>query len=64
MGEEGVSGGKRHNVISIAINTASKVALYDCFEGPLALLNGQFMAKLNHYLIKYKSKNIGNWHDR
>ena len=31
--------------ISTAIKTALKVALYDCFDGPLAPLNGQFMEK-------------------
>ena len=32
--------------ISTAIKTALKVALYDCFDGPLAPLNGQFMEKI------------------
>ena len=35
--------------IYTAIKTASKVALYDFFDGPLAHLNGQFMEKVNHY---------------
>ena len=35
--------------IYTAIKTASKVALYDFFDGPLAPLNGQFMEKVNHY---------------
>ena len=34
--------------ISTAIKTALKVALYDCFDCPLAPLNGQFMAKVDH----------------
>ena len=35
--------------ISTAIWIALNVALYDCFDGPLAPLNGQFMAKVNYY---------------
>ena len=35
--------------ISTAIKTALKVALYDCSDGPLAPLNCQFMAKVDHY---------------
>ena len=35
--------------ISTAIKTALKVALYDCVDGPLVPLNGQFMAKVDHY---------------
>ena len=35
--------------ISTAIKTALKVALYDCFDGPLPPLNGRFMAKVDHY---------------
>ena len=34
---------------SNVIKTARKVVLYDFFDGPLALLNGQFMEKVNHY---------------
>ena len=35
--------------ISAAIKTALKVALYDCFDDPLAPLIGQFMAKVDYY---------------
>ena len=35
--------------ISTAIKIALKGALYDCFDGPLAPLNGQFMARVDHY---------------
>ena len=35
--------------LSTAIKTALKVALYDCFDGPLAPFNHQFMEKVNDY---------------
>ena len=34
---------------STAIKTALKMELHDCFDGPLAPLNGHFMAKVRHY---------------
>ena len=34
--------------ISTDIKTALKVPLYDCFDSPLAPLNGQFLAKVDH----------------
>ena len=39
--------------ISTAIKIALNVALYDCFDGPLSPLNGQFMEKVT---IKKRTK--------
>ena len=34
--------------VFFGISTAMKAALYYCFDGPLAPLNGHFMAKVDH----------------
>ena len=42
--------------ISTANKTALEVALYDCFDVPLASLNGQFIEKVNHQNMTKKTQ--------